>query len=71
MKALGPADQWIQKCFQSRDLKEGRAAFTEKRTPEIHREIEGRLSAIFPGLRRLGKKASDPGHDPVDDPVYE
>ena len=38
--ALGPADleaadQWIQKCFQSRDLKEGRAAFMEKRSPDF------------------------------------
>ena len=32
---LDEADQWIQKCFQSDDLKEGRAAFMEKRTPEF------------------------------------
>lgn len=32
---LDTADQWIQKCFQSRDLKEGRAAFMEKRSPEF------------------------------------
>ena len=32
---LEAADQWIQKCFQSNDLKEGRAAFLEKTTPEF------------------------------------
>ncbi|MFA5902479.1 MAG: enoyl-CoA hydratase-related protein [Desulfobacula sp.] len=32
---LEAADQWIQTCFQSNDLKEGRAAFMEKRTPEF------------------------------------
>ena len=30
---LGQADELIQKCFQSNDLKEGQAAFMEKRTP--------------------------------------
>ena len=32
---LDTADQLMQKCFQSNDLKEGQAAFMEKRTPEF------------------------------------
>jgi len=32
-KKLNKADQLIQKCFQSDDLKEGQAAFLEKRVP--------------------------------------
>ena len=34
-KNLDQADQLIQKCFQSDDLKEGQAAFLEKRTPNF------------------------------------
>lgn len=34
-KGLNTADQLMQTCFQSDDLKEGQAAFLEKRTPEF------------------------------------
>ena len=34
-KKLKQADQLLQKCFQSDDLKEGQAAFLEKRTPRF------------------------------------
>jgi len=32
---LAKADQIMQKCFQSNDLKEGQAAFMEKRFPKF------------------------------------
>ena len=32
---LDTADQLMQKCFQSDDLKEGQAAFMEKRAPKF------------------------------------
>lgn len=34
-KNIEKADQWMQKCFQSDDLKEGQAAFLEKRVPRF------------------------------------